>query len=62
MSRQFDDLYKADITTGRMNKNAVLITHKWFPGGHLNLLHQNIRHTTDRGRGITGSSQICLAQ
>ncbi|TDO28369.1 ArnT family glycosyltransferase [Sediminibacterium goheungense] len=35
MSTQFDELYKADIASGRMNKNTVLLTHKWFPGGHL---------------------------
>lgn len=35
MSLQFDQLYKADIAAGHMNKDAVLLTNKWFPGGHL---------------------------
>ncbi len=35
MSEQFNKIYQADINAGTMRKDAVLITNKWFPGGHL---------------------------
>lgn len=35
-NRDFVRLYHQDIAEGKMKKNAFLLTHKWFPGGHLN--------------------------
>lgn len=35
MSEQFNKIYQADIIAGTMRKDAVLVTNKWFPGGHL---------------------------
>jgi 4-amino-4-deoxy-L-arabinose transferase-like glycosyltransferase len=31
----FDSLYRADFATGRMKKNATIISDYWFPAGHL---------------------------
>ncbi|TAF50101.1 MAG: phospholipid carrier-dependent glycosyltransferase [Sphingobacteriia bacterium] len=35
LGQQFGQLVAADQSSGTMGKNAVLLTHKWFPGGHL---------------------------
>lgn len=32
---EFAQLTKDDIASGKMKKDAVMLTHKWFPGGHL---------------------------
>ena len=31
----FEALVKEDIQTGKMLYNAPIVTHKWFPGGHI---------------------------
>jgi hypothetical protein len=31
----FAQLTKEDFASGKMKRNAVILTHKWFPGGHL---------------------------
>jgi hypothetical protein len=33
--KEFAQLAKDDTASGKMKKNAVILTHKWFPGGHL---------------------------
>ena len=34
-SENFKNLYIKDQQSGAMSKNASIIVHKWFPGGHL---------------------------
>lgn len=31
----FEELVKEDIQSGKMRKDAPILTHKWFPGGHI---------------------------
>lgn len=31
----FEDLVKEDIQMGKMRFDAPIVTHKWFPGGHI---------------------------
>ncbi len=34
-SEEFSKLVHKDAEAGRMSKNAPIVVHKWFPGGHL---------------------------
>ena len=34
-SASFESLVKEDIQLGKMRLNAPILTHKWFPGGHI---------------------------
>ncbi len=34
-SKEFELLVKDDIASGKMNANALIVIHNWFPGGHL---------------------------
>ena len=34
-SKEFALLVKDDIASGKMNANALIVIHNWFPGGHL---------------------------
>jgi hypothetical protein len=31
----FEDLVQQDIQSGKMHIDAPILTHKWFPGGHI---------------------------
>ncbi len=34
-SAQFETLVQKDISEGKMKQGAPILTHKWFPGGHI---------------------------
>jgi len=34
-SSEFDSLYRSDFSSGKMKKNALILSNYWFPAGHL---------------------------
>jgi len=41
---RFDSIYKSDINTGRMERNAVILSDYWFPAAHLDYYLSNPFH------------------